>query len=183
MNKQQKRTRKRIRRLAVSAILAAMGVVLLYLGALIEVLDLSVAVLASLVCVFAVIEMGGAWPWMIYFVVSILSLVLLPQKTAAAVFALFFGYYPILKAYFERLKPIFSWVLKFLIFNVILTCGYFTVKALFGFPDAVWLETAWGGAALYVLGNATFLLYDFALTRLISAYLRKLRDRLRIRNI
>ena len=111
MSGDRNQTRIRTRRLAISAILAAIGVVLLYIGALIEVLDLTVVVFASFVCVLAVIEMGGVWPWLIYATVSVLSLVLLPQKAPALLFLLFGGYYPILKACFERWCPrIIAWI-------------------------------------------------------------------------
>ena len=170
------KNRKRTRRLAISAILSALGVVILYLGALVEVLDLSVAVIASFLCVLAVIEMGGAYPWLIYAVVSILSLVLLPVKTAAVTFALFAGCYPIVKAYYERLSALFSWILKLVHFN--LSLAIMITLALLFTPDAAGPFLI-GATAL--LGNLFFVLYDIALTRVISLYYGRLRDRLRIK--
>ena len=128
MNKDKSMRRRRTRRVAICALLSAMGVVILYLGALIDVLDLSVAVIASLLCVFAVIEMGGVWPWLIYAVVSVLSLVLLPQKSPAVVFALYAGYYPILKSYLERLPRVISFVLKIAEFNLAFSALIFAMK-------------------------------------------------------
>lgn len=176
--------RIRTRRIAISAILAAIGVVLLYLGAMIEVLDLTVVVLASLVCVLAVLEMGGAWPWLIYATVSVLSLVLLPQKTPALLFLLFGGYYPILKAYFERRRRPLAWMLKLLNFNLALVVAFFAVKELFLLPEGeslAWMTPAVWYAILLVAGNAVFILYDVALTRLITRYLAFFREKLRIR--
>lgn len=170
--------RKKTRRLAISAILAALGVAILYLGALVEVLDLSVAAIASLLCVLAVLEMGGAWPWLIYCVIAVLSLVLLPSKSAAVIFALFAGYYPILKAYYERLRPLLSWVLKLVNFNAALTV--ILLLSRFFVAETV-IFKPWYYVVLYVLGNIVFVLYDVALTRLISMYLHKLRDRLGIK--
>ena len=66
--------------MALCAVLSALGVVLLYLGSFIEVLDLSVALLASLAIVVLVIERGGAYPMMTYGVTALLSLLLLPNK-------------------------------------------------------------------------------------------------------
>ena len=54
------------KKLAVCAMLSALGVVLLSLGALISVMDISMAVIASLLCIVAVIEYGGSAPWMVY---------------------------------------------------------------------------------------------------------------------
>lgn len=172
------KSRKRTRRLAISAILSALGVVILYLGAIVEVLDLSVAVIASFLCVLAVLEMGGVYPWLIYAVISILSLVLLPLKTASVVFVVFAGYYPIVKAYYERLGTILSFTVKLVHFNVALTV-LLLVSKLF-VPDFSEMGPLLY-AASYALGNLFFILYDIALTRVISLYLRRLRDRLRIK--
>ena len=178
----RRRSQKRTRRLAICAILSAIGVILLYLGAIIEVLDLSVVVIASLVCILAVLEMGGAWPWMVYGVISILSLVLLPQKSPAAIFLIFGGYYPILKAYYERLPQLVSWLLKFVNFNAALAAVLFLSKKILMLPDLALLDHPLGIAVTLMVGNVVFLLYDIALTRMITAYLRIYREKLRIRN-
>ena len=89
--------------------LSALGVVLLYIGSLVEALDLSAAVLASLACIIAVIEYGKGAPWAVYGVTSVLSLILLPVKTPAAFYAIFFGFYPILKEKIERRPRLLQW--------------------------------------------------------------------------
>ena len=71
---------QKTRRLTVCAVLCALNLVIMYFGSVIEVLDLTASVVASLACVFAVIEMGGRWPWLIYAVTGVLSLVLLPLQ-------------------------------------------------------------------------------------------------------
>ena len=80
----------RTKYLTVSAMLAALGVILLGLGSLINTLDLTVAALASILCVWAVIEMGKTYAWMIWLVTSFLAILLLPQKTPGC-FYLFIG--------------------------------------------------------------------------------------------
>ena len=57
---------EKTKKLTLSATLAAMGVVLLIIGGFIEVLDLSMAALASFFCIFAVIEMERGYSWMIF---------------------------------------------------------------------------------------------------------------------
>ena len=86
-------TKNKTHRLAVCAILSALGVVLIYFGSLIEVLDMSAAVLASVGCIFAAIEFGGAYPWLIYAVTGVLSLILVPNPISALMYILFFGFY------------------------------------------------------------------------------------------
>lgn len=165
--------------LALSALLCALGVILLYLGALIEVLDLSVAALASLLVMIAVIELGGWYPYLIYAVTSLLALLLLPAKFPAAIYLLLAGYYPILKAALEkRRRPRLAWLVKLLVFNAALTLVLLGATYLLTGDDAF----LWSSAPMwYALTNPTFVLFDIALTRLITVYRIKLRKRLGFR--
>ena len=174
------RIRKRTKYLTVSAMLSALGVIFLALGAFIEVLDITTAVLASMLCIYAVIEMGGAYPWGIWVVTSILSLLLLPIKTPALFYALFAGFYPILKEKLERLKRPLAFVLKLAVFH--LSLGAIVLLLRLFFPEQLdWGGMQWLPIAMYVLCVAVFLLYDLALTRVITFYLIRLRQRFRIK--
>ena len=105
--------------------LSALGVVFLYLGAIIEVLDLSLAAFSSLLVVFAVIELGGYWPWLVYLVTGLLALLLLPQKFGAVVYLLFTGYYPMVKRFAEsRLPRLLALALKWATFNLSLLAAW-----------------------------------------------------------
>ena len=66
------------KRLTACAMLSALSVVLLYLGSMIQVIDVSMSVIASLMCVFAVIEYGKSAPWLVFGVTSVLSLDIIP---------------------------------------------------------------------------------------------------------
>lgn len=166
-----------VRRLTAAGLLSALGVVLLGVGALFEVLDLSMAALASLLVVFAVIELGGAYPYLVYGVTALLSLLLLPAKTPALIYALFAGYYPILKAACEKHLPRgVSLVVKVIVFNAALALAVFLSLRFFA-PGA---DSALGWKYwLLLLGTPVFLLYDFAMTRLITFYLARLQSRFR----
>ena len=157
---------------------SALGVILLYLGSIIEVVDVSMAVIASLFCVLAVIEYGKGAPWMVFFVTAVLSLLLLPNKSPAVYYAFFFGFYPILKAYFERLDKVRSWIFKEIVFNVCLAVIVVLIKLFFmpsvGIPFMLY-------AIAIVLCEGVFVLYDIALTRLITFYLFRLRHRFKFK--
>ena len=177
MSERRGRDGKGTKQLTVCAMLAALGVILLYLGAMIEVLDISVAVIASLLCVVAVIEYGGGAPWMIYGVTSVLSVILLPNKTPALMYALFFGFYPILKEKFEKRPRAIAWVLKLAVFNVSLAIiAFLTVKLTLAESNAILSKPLFVIAAVVVC-EAVFLLYDVAMTRVISFYIVNLRKR------
>ena len=167
---------KGTRALTVSAVLCALGVILLALGSLLQVLDLTMAALASILVIFAVIELGGKWPFLIYAVTALLAMLLVPYKTAALVYLCFTGYYPIVKAFAEgRLSKLWGWVLKLLCFNAALALMLFLA---FKFFTAFEITGMWYYLALPAC-SVVFVVYDIALTRLIGVYVFKWRSRFR----
>jgi hypothetical protein len=159
--------------------LVALGVIFLGIGSLLEVLDISMAVIASLCVIIAVIEYGKSAPWMVYAAISLLSLLLIPNRLPAIFFALFFGFYPIIKEKLERLPRVISWLLKEIIFNVAFAIMAILVMFVFTIGEvAIDLPYILG---IVFLGELTFVLYDIAMTRLISLYIFKLRARFRIK--
>ena len=165
------------KRIVVCGVLCALAVLILYLGAMIEVLDLSMSAIASLLIVLIVIEMGHSYAWMTYIAVSILSVVLLPQKLAAIFFAVFMGFYPIVKSYIERIRSVVvCWGLKLCVANAALFGAYFIIK--YFIPEE--MDTELMMWTLYVMALAAFVLYDIAISKLITAYFYKFRDRLKI---
>lgn len=169
------KTLNKTRVLALCSIFSALGVIILYLGSLIEIIDLSMAVVASLLVVIAVIEIGGIYPWLIYAVTSLISFLLLPNKFVAVVYLAFAGFYPILKAKIERVKGIVCALIKLGVFNLCLLAAWGVAK-LFVIP----FETVYGIAITAVALNLVFILYDFALTTLITRYICVWRKKLKI---
>ena len=176
-----KKTSTQVKYLTVSAMLSALGVVILGLGAVIEVLDISVAVIASLLITYAVIEIGGAYPWLIWVVTSIIALLLLPLKTPVLFYALLTGYYPIIKQKIERrMARLPAWGVKL----GVLTLSLLVIWAVMWLFAPTLLETTGGWvmiAATLVLGVFAFVLYDICLTRLITVYFVKLQKRFRMK--
>ena len=99
---------------------------------------------------------SGAW----YGAVAFLSLLLAPDKEAAAIF-LFLGYYPIIKPKLDKLR--FGMVWKLLLFNTAVAVMYWLLLAVFGMIELLAeyreMGTVLLGVAL-VLGNVTFWLID-----------------------
>jgi hypothetical protein len=171
--------RQRTKRLTVSAMLAAIGVVMLLIGSFLESLDLTVAALASMLCIYAVIELGGAYPWMIWGVTSLLGLLLLPYPKTPALFYLLIGFYPILKEKLEKLKRLPCLLFKLVVIHAVLGI---VLLALWIFPELrELLGNVWLLLGTYAITVVTFLIYDYALTKLITFYLIRLRSRLRLK--
>ena len=172
LSRQEQKTATR--RLSVCALLCALGVTLAWLGSLIGALDLSTPLITSLLLVPVVIEYGRGYAWGVWASTAILSVLLLPNKSPAAVY-LVFGYYPILKAYLERLRPLPCRLLKQLLFAAVDLALVFGSNAIVGVEE---IMPPWYTAALVLGGFLVLNLTDFALTRLISAYLFKYRPRI-----
>ncbi len=179
---------QKTKKLTLGAVLCALGVVLLSAGSLIETIDLSAAAFASFICIFAVIELGGIYPWIIYLVTGVLALIFTPFGMAGWFYIAFFGYYPILKEKVERLGRPIAWTLKILILNIALVICVIISYLLFfrGTGDILGAFAGMFGeekmtelfvAGMWLLVNAAFVLYDIASTLMISTYIRKLRHK------
>ena len=177
---------KNTKKIALSAILSAVGVVFLLIGSFLQVLDLSAAALAGFVVVLAVIEIRGKYPVLIYFSISLISLLILPYKLPAVFFIAFGGVYPLMKAQFERRHPAVSWVLKFSMFNSILWLLIFFVRFLISRElinpgeNLDFLKNF--QIIVFLVANFTFLLYDIAMTKIINLYIIKVRKLLKLEN-
>lgn len=153
--------------------LTALGVVLLTLGSVFQTIDLTMAAIASLCVVLAMIELGGKEALLIYLATALLALLIVPQKLIAAEYALFAGLYPLIKSLAERLGRVLSWVIKLIFANLSLTLLILASKLLFSLP----VESGWLLAATYVLVNVTVVVFDIALTKLITFYYIRLQAR------
>ena len=155
--------------------MAALGVACMYVGALFEVLDLSTAALASICVLLVLTELGGRYAWLTYAVTGVLSLILLPTKTAAVLFIGFLGFYPMAKAFFEqKFRGICCFVLKILLLNA---CTFLMLLAVrYVIAEALWFEIM-----TLLLANFVFAVYDFALTRLLRAYVFVWRKKLKMK--
>lgn len=175
-----KKNIKKSKKIAFCALFCALGVVLMYLGALVEVLDISMACIASMICIITVIEIGGAYPWLVFAVTGAISFLILPQKFAALIYAFFAGYYPMLKCIYERLRSrALEWLIKIVTFNAAMGALVLISLLALSLPGM----TKPYIIALFTLGNITFFAYDIALTMLIKLYFLKYRRLFRIEKL
>ena len=166
---------RNIRRLVCCAILSALSVVFLLVGGVTGILDLTALVVASMCVAFAVIEISVRWAWLVWAVTAVLTLLILPTKEIALLYLLG-GMYPIAKSAFERLHPLFSWLLKLSLFNTVQLFYILAAQKLLGLSGEGYDFTA----PTLLFGNAAFLVYDFALTVFITFYLVRLRRRFKL---
>ena len=153
-------------------------------SALSLVLMISVAVIpfltyaaAGMLIVFMVIETDKKWAFGVYAAVAILGVLLVPDKEVAVMYLAFFGYYPILKAVMEsKLRPVLCWVLKIGSFLLTMVASYFLMIKLMGVTiDEIDEFGVMAIPMLLGLGTFAFVLYDIALSKLVTLYMLKWR--------
>ena len=159
--------RKSTRAVTLSAFLAALGLVILFIASVWPTGQIGLAALASIFAAAAVIEMGPGRALAVYAVTSALSMLLLPVKTVPLLYVLFFGYYPIVKSLAERMTfEGLRWVVKLAVFNAALTVVWFVMGELvFDFG-----ETEIPLFLLYIGGSVVFAVYDYGFTKVIWFY-------------
>ena len=151
--------------IALGGMLAAVAIVIMCLGGMIP---LATFICPMICCLMLkmVHKMCGkriAWAW--YGAVAILSVLLGPDKEAAAVFV-FLGYYPIIKLKMDKLP--LSWLWKLVYFNVVVLIMYSLLIHLLGIAKIVEDYADLGLVMTLVtlfLGNVTFVMLDIMLGR------------------
>ena len=151
--------------MALGGVLAALAVVIMCLGGLIPLATYTCPMLCCLLLKFVYQSCGMRIGWSWYGAVAILSLLMGPDKEAAAVFV-FFGYYPLVKPKLDRIK--LGWILKALLFNVSAIAMYFLLINIFGMAQLAAEFQEMGQIMMIItlaLGNVTFFLLDIVLGR------------------
>lgn len=164
------------KKLAISAMLAALGAVFMSLGALLEVADLTACALASLLLVFAYIELGSPYTWLIWLATSLISAIMFFSSPVWSEYLLVFGIYPLIKAYIERLPRALWWPLKLVFINAVLWIIILVVEGALGIPVIIAESDIWK-TVLYLMANAAFVVYDLFLIAMTKVYVFKFRKR------
>jgi hypothetical protein len=146
--------------------MAALAVVIMCMGGLIPVATYVCPALCAILLSVVLRYTGRRIAWAWYAAVSVLSLLLGPDKEAAAVFV-FLGYYPIVKPWVDGRKLPFLW--KLLIFNLSIGILYALLLYLFRLDQVVQDFRELGLALTLVtllLGNVVLFFLDLLLARI-----------------
>lgn len=132
-----KREMKKTSKIALSAVFAALSVALMALVSIIPNLELALPAISGLFVAVIVIEVDKKWALGVWAAVSVLSLIVVPNKAAAIIYAVFFGYYPVLKSVLESKTPCaVEYIIKILTFSVVMSLSYFLMVKFMGIdPD------------------------------------------------
>lgn len=169
-------------RVALGGIVSAFCLMGMFLTGVFPLLYLVLPMLAGLLLLIVVEEVGPQWAWLTYIAVGLLSMFVTFDKEAALIFIMFFGCYPILTLYINKLPS--RWVrllVKLVFFNLCMYAYYQITVYVFGLTELMEAFEDWGkygGAILLAVMNPFFICYDVSLSNLILLYRRWLKPRI-----
>ena len=157
--------RNSAKEIALGGLMAALAIVIMCLGGLIPFATFVCPMLCCLITKLVLSMCGKRITWAWYGAVAILSVLMAPDKEAAAVFV-FLGYYPIVKPWMDQRK--LRWFWKGLLFNCAILLMYWLLIHILGlseiasdYEEAGMVMTI----VMLILGNVTFFMLDVVLGR------------------
>ena len=152
------------------AVLAALATVFMLLS-FFPYLTYAVPAISGLFIMIAVIELNKKYSFLVYLTSGFL-IFLFAEPESKLLYICFFGFYPILKAIIEILnKPLFEYILKFILFNMMMVIIYSVFAKLFNISLEDFGQFGKYSALIFLgFGNIVFFVYDFAISRFAVTY-------------
>lgn len=164
---------KKSRQIAFCGMIAALSVVLLFLGSAVWVFAYCMPIITGLLCVIVVQCMDMKSSLLVYAAVSIITFVFMPDKECPLIYIFFFGYYPIIKPKLDCIKKkIVAVFIKFIVYNAGIIASQLILICVIGIPFDDFLGK-WGIVVLLLLANFVFFIYDKLLSVLTDIFNKK----------
>ncbi|MDF2567082.1 MAG: hypothetical protein K0R90_538 [Oscillospiraceae bacterium] len=172
---------KKSYKVSIGGTVASLSLLLMFLTSIFPFANYALPAIAGLLLIVIVVEINKKYALVVYLAVSLLSVVIVPMKEPAFLYAAFFGYYAILKSVLEQLKNrAVEWTLKLLVFNVSMASVYLLMIYLFRISEVIndFNDTAkYSLVVFWIAANGVFIVYDIALSRMIGTYINWFRPK------
>ncbi len=161
--------------IALGGIVSALCIVMMFSVSFLPVMLYVFPMLCSVLMGVLLESCGQKTAWSAFVGIGILSLILCTDKESAMFYAGFFGFYPMVKVYLERIQhKILKLCLKLAVFNIAVLGIYSLLVAIFGLANLGFEQgtATWFYIVLLGIGNFVFLIYDkviFALSKILYA--------------
>lgn len=162
---------------ALCGVITALSVICMTITVIVPVASYSCAMIAGVLLVVIVIEVNAVWAFYVYVAVSLTSVLVLPDKEAAFYYIVLFGTYPILKQFIEKFKKaVLRWILKLTVFNISVAALFYISVFILNIPkESFSIAGLYAPLIFIIAGDFAFILYDIALTGVITSYVIKWR--------
>ena len=160
-------------KIATGGLLCALSLLFLYLCNVIPSGKIAMICLSSFCIGLCVALINIKFSLITYVAVSILSLILLPNKIIPLLFILFFGNYPVAKLFLEKIKKTYlMWIVKFIVFNIYAVFTYFVITCFIN------VEINFAVPMIILIANFDYVVYDFAFSIFVTKILEIRRKKL-----
>ena len=168
--------------LAMCGVFAGLALALMFMISFIPSMDYALPAAAGALTLLLVLELNSVWALGVYAAAAALSLLLLPVKGVPLLYAMFFGFYPVLKSLLEGKCPKWlAWICKLAVFNGAVISAYVLATRVFNIDLDDFGETfgRYAKAVMLAVGNASFFIYDYMVLSVFeSLYRRRWRKKL-----
>lgn len=180
--KRPKGYRRGAKSIAVGGIFSAAAVVVMLLGGILPFSTFAGPMFAGLFLMPVCVELGCKTALLAYCAVSFLSFLIVPDLETALFFVFLFGFYPIVQAFFLKIKnKALQIAAKLLLANLSIAVIYTLLLFVFASP-AIWAEfsglSTWALGLFVLLANFMFLLYDVMVTKVKLVYILRFRRKI-----
>ena len=173
-------------RVALGGIVSSFCLMSMFLTGIFPLLYLTLPMIAGVLLLIVVMEVGIEWAWVTYTAVSLLSLFVTYDKEAALIFILFFGSFPLIRYYLKKIpSKSVQWILKLILFNSTMILYFYLNTYLFGMQELLEELQEYGrhaGKIILILLNPFFVMYDTSLGGLCELYTKMLKPRIMGKN-
>ncbi len=159
------------KQVSLCGIFSAFSLVVMFLGTVVDIFDLTAAVIASFVVFIVSTAYGYKWGLCQYLLVALLSAIFLGGKFVFLVYVTV-GYYPLLKSFFDNKlnNKILKLFLKLIVFNIGFTVLLFFGKSVLFTLDSSGNMIVWELILAYPVANVFIILCDILCDKILLKY-------------
>lgn len=173
---------KNTKKIALCGVFGALSITIMLIGYLFPFATYMCPAIAAFFLLPVVYEYREKTAFTLYLAVSVLCMLLVPEKEYAMMYTFVFGLYNVFKFKFDKIRPNFLQFSLKVLYCVTTLCVCYGLL-LFVFPSPVLTGdfadfTIWLAVAFVVLFTVTFMLFDFATGKMFILYYYRLRPKL-----
>ena len=176
------------RDMALGGVLVALTSIILYMTSVIPTSTLTILTIASALIPICIIRSNVKTAIFVYFASSLISFFLVKINISLLYF-IFFGVFGIIKFLIERLRNgMVEMILKLIFFNISFFIGFIVMQNILGLNIIAGLKEVIFNVfnisskniatiLLWLIAHPVFLIYDYAMTLIITFYMEKIHGR------
>ena len=176
------------RDMALGGVLVALTSIILYMTSVIPTSTLTILTIASALIPICIIRSNVKTAIFVYFASSLISFFLVKINISLLYF-IFFGVFGIIKFLIERLRNgMVEMILKLIFFNISFFIGFIVMQNILGLNIIAGLKEVIFNVfnisskniaiiLLWLIAQPVFLIYDYAMTLIITFYMEKIHGR------